>query len=430
MSYQSQYEAFIFESYDYDEATHTARFNYGFDGQHHFSETAVFDEQSQVGQNGTVLESALKLAFYVVGTSYYKAFPTKKVVFKGAQPDAWQAQFLQKVYTEGLSQFLFENNLALEDVAVFAGEGVYHTAASYQGRGIVALQSGGKDSLLLATLLREKKHDFTPLYVSSGQAHPQVLDTLGAPLRTIQRNIDRDALIQAKADGGLNGHVPVTYIVEAYALIDAMLHGQNTVLTAIGQEGEEPHEHIGQMPVNHQWSKTWQAEQLLSEYIQAYISADVRVGSPLRGFSELRIAELFTEHAWDQFGHTFSSCNRANYQQGKDNSQLQWCGECPKCANSYLLFAPFIEPEQLQALFGGQDLFAKPSLKETFEGLLGIDGVMKPFECVGEIAELRMAYHMARAKNPSYALPFKIPQDSFDYQQLGDYQQWAYELLG
>lgn len=429
MSYQSPYQAFIFESYSYDEATHTARFNYSFDGQRHFSETAVFDEHSQVGQNSAVLESALKLAFYVAGTSYYKAFPTKKVIFKSAQPDSWQAEFLQKVYTEGLSQFLFENKLTLEDVAVFAANGVHHTAASYQGGGTVALQSGGKDSLLLAALLREKRRDFTPLYITSAQAHPRVLDTLSKPLRTIHRHIDRDGLMQAKADGGMNGHVPVTYIVEAYALIDAILHGQNMVLAAIGQEGEEPHEYIGQMPVNHQWSKTWQAEQLLSEYLQAYVSADMQIGSPLRGFSELKIAELFMEYAWEQFGHTFSSCNQANYRQGKDNSQLQWCGQCPKCANSYLLFAPFIEPEQLRTLFGGQDLFAKLGLTETFKGLLGIDGVMKPFECVGETGELRTAYHMAQRRSSEYQLSFEVPESSFDYQKLGRSQPWAYELI-
>jgi hypothetical protein len=71
-------------------------------------------------------------------------------------------------------------------------------------------------------------------------------------------------------------------------------------------------------------------------------------------------------------------------------------------------------------LFGGEDLFAKASLTETFKGLLGIDGVMKPFECVGETNELQTAYHMAREKfgHEAYQLPFEVPKADFDYQTV------------
>ena len=141
------------------------------------------------------------------------------------------------------------------------------------------------------------------------------------------------------------------------------------------------------------------------------------------------MAELFVEHTWATYGHTFSSCNVINYQQGHMNSTLKWCGECPKCANSYLLFAPFLEASELQALFNGQDLFAKPLLEQTFKGLLGVDGVMKPFECVGEIDELRLAYHMAQKKGGYQPLPFAVPESSFDYTVTYPAQPWAAKML-
>jgi hypothetical protein len=209
------------------------------------------------------------------------------------------------------------------------------------------------------------------------------------------------------------------------ALVQAILLGKNEVLVSIAHEGEEPHAMIGDLPVTHQWSKTWGAEQLFAEYVTRYISTDVYIGSPLRQHSELRVAELFVEHAWDTFGHRFSSCNRANYRQGADNSELKWCGECPKCANSYLLFAPFVAADELQSLFAGQDLFTKPLLQETFRGLLGIDGVMKPFECVGEIEELRYAYHQSQAKEGYGSVSFDVPTASFDYKQTYPSQDWA-----
>lgn len=426
MSYRSPHRAFIFEGYSFDATTATAAFRYSFDARRSFVETVVFPVPDTDYAQAT-LESALQLAFYLAGISYYKTFPTKEVIFQTAQPDARQAEFLQTVYTYGFSQFMFENGLTPKQLASFSGEGIRQRAASYRGDGMVALQSGGKDSLLLATLLEEKELTYTPWHVKYGPVYPVVLDGLRFPLRTVERHIDTAALKAATAEGGLNGHVPITYIIMSYALIDAILHGQKTVLAAIGNEGEEPHDFIGDIPVNHQWSKTWAAEQLFAQYVAEYISPDLQVGSPLRGFSELRIAELFVEKCWQKYGRRFSSCNRANYQQGADNTQLAWCGECPKCANSYLLFAPFVEPIELQSLFGGQDLFAKPSLVETFKGLLGIDGVMKPLECVGEIEELRLAYHMARETygTERYQLPFDVPVSNFDYQRKYPTQAWA-----
>jgi len=60
-------------------------------------------------------------------------------------------------------------------------------------------------------------------------------------------------------------------------------------------------------------------------------------------------------------------------------------------------------------------------LTETFKGLLGIDGVMKPFECVGEVDELRLAYHMAWENfgTESYQLSFDVPKGDFDYKSIG-----------
>jgi hypothetical protein len=49
-------------------------------------------------------------------------------------------------------------------------------------------------------------------------------------------------------------------------------------------------------------------------------------------------------------------------------------------------------PYEKQLKIFGRDLFKDPELTETFKGLLGLDGVMKPFECIASIDELRWAY--------------------------------------
>lgn len=426
MTYSPRYKTFIFKHYTFDAETGFATFQYSFDNERHFKEIIQFEKPTVY--NKPVADRALFLAFVIAGISYYKAFPTKQIDLGKYTIAPNQAAFFSAVYLNGLSQFVYENNLKPTDIAQF--EATRQTSAkplSYDGDGISVLQSGGKDSLLLAELLKKNGHEFSALHIKNVETYPKVLDQIGVPLRTIDRTLDTSALREASKDGGLNGHVPVTFITLAYALFDAVLRGQNTVLAAIGREGEESHDYIGDYAVTHQWSKTWAAELLFSMYVEHFISNDIHVGSPLRGYSELKIAELFTTHCWKKYGRSFSSCNVANYGQGHDNTTLTWCGACPKCANSYLLFAPFIKQGVLQDLFG-RNLFGQEDLQHTFKGLLGVGGVIKPFECVGEVDELRLAYSKAH-ENGYPKLPFSVPVSQFDLEQHGPSQDWARTLI-
>jgi len=403
---------FRFQSYQFDPATARAVFKYTGADDTSFEEIIQFIKPTQP-IHSELLERALFLSFILIGTSYYKAHPTQQVLLT-TPLDEFQANFFNTVYQEGLSQYAFENQLTRNDLAHFPSQAEYLAPSplpTKDFRGILSLQSGGKDSLLTATLLQNSNPRF--LYVSNSEQHPQILDQLHGELQIIQRHIDIKHL---RETGGLNGHVPITYIIQSLALVQAILNHDQTVLTSIGREGNEPHAKIDDLPVNHQWSKTWPAEQAFAEYVHRYISPDINIGSPLRGFSELKIAELFTKFCWEKFGHTFSSCNVANYHQNASNRQLTWCGECAKCANTYLLFAPFVPRVELDSLFNGQSLFTKPDLANTFKGLLGIDGFMKPFECIGEIDELRKAYQL---KKPDYPdLPFVVPTSDFDYEKV------------
>lgn len=405
--------AFHFVEYGYNEAEKEAFFAYRY-GAHTFRETMRFetvDEQYAV----EVFDRALFLAFLTIGTSYYKSFPVKQLVFEMGELDQWQADFCTTVYQDGLGQYIYENNLTRADMAVFTPTvEVAKEAVAYDAKGIVCMQSGGKDSLLLADMLTQAKKPYTAWYMQQGNTHPGILDTLGAPLHISHRAIDKKALARAAEHGAKNGHVPVTFIALSYALLQAVLTNANSVLTAIGHEGEEPHAIIGDLAVTHQWSKTWRAEKLFAEYVQRYISPDISVGSPLRSLSELEICELFAKHSWQRYRQQFSSCNVANYQQGANNADLEWCSDCPKCANSFLLFAPFVPKGELLETFGGS-LFEDPELHEDFKGLLGVGDAFKPFECVAEQDELRWAYAAALQAGHT-PLPFSVdpPRANFD----------------
>ena len=448
---------FRFLSYYFDRSTYTATFVYQGIDNIIFTEKIFFAPKPGTNTSSfnllddpgltQLLDQAMFLAFILIGTSYYKAHPTKNIRLDRPLDD-FQARFFSTVFQEGLSQYAFENRLTRDKLATFKPTPGFQNkpAVEYRGQGVLALQSGGKDSLLVAELLNEHNINFVPWYISSSsdRSHPNVIDHLDDGFNhqkasVVYRQIDHFHLQQT---GGLNGHVPVTFIVESLALIQAILNNQNVILTSIGREGEEPHAMIGDLPVNHQWSKTWQAEQLMTEYIKRYLSPDLHLGSPIRHLSELRIADLFVQKCWQKYGYSFSSCNEANYKQNNQNSTLKWCGHCAKCANSYLLFCPFIPPQFLQSLFGDKDLFLDQNLIQIFKGLLGVGGEMKPFECVGSVEELRSAYHHRMTTppiplpqspgatqttywQPVYAnLPFRVPESDFNYLAESNNQEY------
>lgn len=448
---------FRFLSYYFDRSTYTATFVYQGIDNIIFTEKIFFAPKPGTNTSSfnllddpgltQLLDQAMFLAFILIGTSYYKAHPTKNIRLDRPLDD-FQARFFSTVFQEGLSQYAFENRLTRDKLATFKPTPGFQNkpAVEYRGQGVLALQSGGKDSLLVAELLNEHNINFVPWYISSSsdRSHPNVIDHLDDGFNhqkasVVYRQIDHLHLQQT---GGLNGHVPVTFIVESLALIQAILNNQNVILTSIGREGEEPHAMIGDLPVNHQWSKTWQAEQLMTEYIKRYLSPDLHLGSPIRHLSELRIADLFVQKCWQKYGYSFSSCNEANYKQNSQNGTLKWCGHCAKCANSYLLFCPFIPPQFLQSLFGDKDLFLDQNLIQIFKGLLSVGGEMKPFECVGSVEELRSAYHHRMTTppiplpqspgatqttywQPVYAnLPFRVPESDFNYLAESNNQEY------
>ena len=401
--------SFKFLDYNFNTKNYEAIFRYQGDDGIIFTERVLFDDSNRQSYDESTLKKALFFAFIVLGTSYYKSRPTREINLE-TPIDKTQADFFNKIYQDGLSQFAYENNLNQDDLAHFTGSVESTKQPINQGgsknHNRLVLLSGGKDSLLTAEILARENQKFQTLYISnSSETYPEIIDSYKKPL-IIRRFIDKDHL---RETAGLNGHVPVTLINESLALIQAILSGFDEIILGLGKEGLEPHAYIGNFAINHQWSKTPDTQKLLQNYILNYISKDLTVSSLLSNLSELEIAKKFAELCWDKFGDKFSSCNRANYKQGANNQNLKWCGDCPKCANSFLLFAPFVPFEKQETLFN-KDLFKDGNLTETFKGLLGVDGVMKPFECIAEIDELRKAYHQ---KLPDYSdLPFEIPNSN------------------
>jgi hypothetical protein len=108
--------------------------------------------------------------------------------------------------------------------------------------------------------------------------------------------------------------------------------------------------------------------------------------SALRPWGELPIAAAFAGVP-RPVQQAFMSCNRAFIRDPAKRSN-GWCGECPKCRSVFLSLAPFMDPAQLAEIFG-RDLLADAAQSPGFLDLVDPDA--KPFECVGEIDEARIA---------------------------------------
>jgi hypothetical protein len=146
-------------------------------------------------------------------------------------------------------------------------------------------------------------------------------------------------------------------------------------------------------PVNHQWSKSFDAEVMLASALDEALRGAPTVASFLRDRSEPWVArELVKQPA---LLSKFRSCNRA-FRQDPTQRAATWCGECDKCLFIALMLAPFLPRAQLTAIFGGREPLLDPSLHEARVTLVGLGTAVKPFECVGDPVECAATWrHLA-----------------------------------
>jgi hypothetical protein len=98
---------------------------------------------------------------------------------------------------------------------------------------------------------------------------------------------------------------------------------------------------------------------------------------------------LFSKYT--NYHQVFKSCN-----VGSKKEPWTWCCNCPKCLFVYIILSPYLYKEKLVNIFGC-DLFENKELLETLKELLGETGV-KPFECVGEVSEVKYALSLLISK--------------------------------
>jgi hypothetical protein len=352
--------------------------------------------------------AAARIVYLLAGVSYYKTAAPPVIDLGDTALTEREAAFLREYYLSGLGEYAYRNQLDLSGLTLRAappgglvsetGTEAAAPAAPGPGAGLRPLVpfGGGIDSIVTVEGVRSRAGDVALFVVSRPGDRFEAIEkpaaVSGLPVIRAGREIDPQLLRSAEL-GFRNGHVPVTGIISAIAVLAATLHGRDAVVMSNEWSSSVPTlEHDGQQ-INHQWSKSDAFERLFRELLSGQ-PALPDYFSALRDRTELWVGERFARLT--QYHGTFRSCNRAfHLDTGKRLGH--WCGRCDKCCFIDLILAPFMSAAQLQDVFAvaGEPL-RQPELREKFEVLLGSG--TKPFECVGEVNECRAAAVLAAAR--------------------------------
>jgi hypothetical protein len=346
--------------------------------------------------------AVLSLLHAVAGVSYFKAAAPPVIDLGAASFTAAELAYLRGVYLHGMREFAYQNDLpsVLETRFVAGGaEPVADPDASanptsvsrYSDRSWYSPDArplvpcgGGKDSIVSTEAMIRSGRDPVAFAVNPNSIIDSVVSTSGLELLEVTRRLD-PYLFQLNRLGAYNGHVPVTAVNSLIAVACAILHGLGPVVMSNESSASSPNLQWRGEPVNHQWSKSAEAEQALQAALQSRLGVDALYFSLLRHLNEMQIAQLFCRTT--AYDDVLTSCNNA-YTIDRPATQ-RWCGHCPKCRFVFLALAPFAGVERMVRIFGA-NLLDDEAQVPGYRALLGI-GSFKPFECVGEIEESQAA---------------------------------------
>ena len=305
------------------------------------------------------------------------------------------------------SQWRYENNLKKWTAPRFASSPVLDATGpvelqpNSEGIEVLASFGGGKDSVVLTELLRKAGISFstvsysssiygrsafqhelndTVLKLCSSKVHHKLFfleDFLESPvLESLGKQLGIKSLFAAHTPASLFAAVPILLHFRYTAIVFGHEYSAN--------EGNLVWEATGEQ-VNHQWEKSLEAEVLMSQYLQEVLISNAHYFSPLQPIANTLIFQVANTIP-DAIVLTHS-CNLV----------FPWCMTCQKCCYVWLSFMAYMPVHLIDGMFQSKNLFDIAQNEVHFREMMGL-GQKKPFECVGEIDEARLAFEICRQK--------------------------------
>ena len=260
-------DRFVYDRYELDPDRGRLRCHYVL-GERRFCEEVTLGAAPNWGSPATA--AAARLVFLLAGVSYFKTAAPRVVDLGATATTALERAFLRRFYTEGLAEFAYRNGLDLGRLEVSGPDAdppdhdlPDHDPAAVapsvgQGRPLVPF-GGGIDSIVSVESVRHRFDDVS-LFVTSRAgdrfaAIEAAAEVTGLPIVRAERRIDPQVLASAEL-GFLNGHVPVTGILSAIAVLAAVLFGHDAVVMSNEWSASFGTVTPDGRAVNHQYSKS------------------------------------------------------------------------------------------------------------------------------------------------------------------------------
>ena len=307
------------------------------------------------------------------------------------------------VFRRVWAQWRYENDLPDYDGPAFIGQPVSDSPSvveiEYGPVEVLSFCGGGKDSLVAMKLLERADIPYSSLAYSSsiyGNARHQHDLIDGLVSRTSAMTRHRIWMYDDFMDS------PVTRLYPAYgvksltaaetpssifATLPVVLqHGYRYMCLAHERSADTGNLiwHKTGEEVNHQWGKSYEAEMLLNDYVQAELVENCQYFSLLKPVYDVLIFNLLGRDV-ESVPYTHSC-----------NVQKPWCKRCPKCAYVWLNYMAYLPVQMVDSVFSA-NLFDMEENQLWFRQMLGLEE-HTPFECVGQIAEARLAFELCRRK--------------------------------
>ncbi len=345
-----------------------------------------------------VLEPNLQAILLMLGINYWSVFRTSNIRIEGFTLTREQAQFWDSLYLNGLGEFFFTRKIDFRNLIAFPYNDTTTaptpTRIELPSRALL-LNGAGKDSILSAEILKASGTPFDYFAFAPTPAHKRIAKLVGANTISVTRR--HDPLIGWLMSSAYPSVSTFTFI----ATLLAELLGYNSIIFSNERSSDFGNLTYLGLPVNHQWCKSSEAEKMINDYIQSFITPGISTHSLLRQYSELEIVKRFVRYP--KYLYNVTSCN-AYFWEPRFVQLLSptnyWCKRCPKCVFLFACFSAFLPKKELVSIFGA-DLYTRKRLLPSFRRILGIEG-FKPLDCVGEPEEMILAMHYA-SRGKEYA---------------------------
>ena len=398
---RNKYKDFIYEKYEIieTEKEYEITFYFNIPNLTTFEPKLIIEKENITNNN--IDKKFLEYLVFNIGLveliSYIKCTCSPNITIKCGYLDDYQINWFKKLYYNGLGEFLYRNNINIEEKDLFnitTKKTKPNFNITYNGHGNLIPVGGGKDSNVTLELLKDE--DNTCFIINPKGANIECANISGFKTTKIKRILDKK-IIELNKEGFLNGHTPFSAIVAFTSYLTAYLENKKYII--LSNEDSANQATVLGTNINHQYSKTYEFEVDFNNYTKKYFNIDIKYFSLLRPLTEFQIGMLFSK--MKKYHKSFKSCNI-----GSKGETWNWCNNCSKCLFVYIILSPFLYKEELINIFN-KDLYEDETLLETFKELLGYKET-KPWECVGTYQEVRYAVSLLIKKLENQKLPYLL----------------------